>query len=823
MKSPVFLLLIYGCFLNSASAQTELNPDKKEVAASFTKIPPLIDGILDEPAWMTAPSADGFVQNRPNPGEAPSQKSDVRILYDDQGIYLGAMLYDTQADSIQKELSERDGLGNTDWFGIIIDAYRDGINGFGFLVTASNIQFDTKYSTFGEDSGWDAVWESNVTITDDGWVVEMRIPFSALRFPDTEAQVWHLNYVRSIARLGEKSFWSEVDPQVDGFLNQAGYLKGIENIKPPPRLQATPFIAVYGQQHHDVSSDPVNTYGRSISGGMDVKWGLSDAFTLDMTLIPDFGEAQSDNQVLNLSPFEVQFDENRPFFTEGTELFNKGNLFYSRRIGGQPIDYYEVTDNYTEDEIISNPAQSQLYNATKVSGRTTKGLGVGFFNATSGRTYARVKTAEQGEMDVLTDPLTNYNVLVLDQNLANNSYATLINTTVMRESDAYDANVTGTDFLLRNKSNTYSIGGRAALSQKYHTDQTDLGHTVALRLRKTSGNLQAGLNYLEESDTYDPNDLGFLSNNNERSFSGFIEYNQYESFGKFNRGGIGLFSAYNRLYAPSAFTRWNVNVWTWAESKNFWNFNVWGNISPGKRFDYFEPRHDGRVWEKSGGGNLGFWMGTDSRKKLRLTLNSGVWSAFEPAWHELWGRVGARYRFNDRFNMNLNLRKSFDRNDPGYVNDEEVTVTDPESQEEYTQTDILFGKRDRNTIELSYRANYTFDANMTLSFRLRHYWSSVAYNSFHLLSEEGHLLDTDYNESHDGDFDAFNIDLVYRWRFAPGSDIFVVWKNSMYSSSDFVPNNYFNNLDGLFQNPQDNSLSVKLIYFLDYASLVGQR
>lgn len=817
MKSQLFLYLFFLPLLMYAS--DPIDPDKKALQASVTQEVPIIDGVLDDPAWLTALPASDFIQNRPAPGQPANVRTEVRILYNDVGIYVGAMMYDDDPSQIQKELSERDNLANTDWFGIVIDAYRDGINGFGFIVSASNVQFDTKYSTFGEDEGWDAVWQSKVNINSEGWVAEMMIPYSALRFPETEEQTWHMNFVRSTAKTQEKSFWNEVDPQVAGFLNQAGYLTGLKNIASPVRLQATPFVAVYGQQYRDASAEKVNTYGHSFSGGMDVKWGLSDAFTLDMTLIPDFGEAQSDNQVLNLSPFEVRFNENRPFFTEGTELFNKGGLFYSRRIGGRPVDYYTVFDNYDEDNILSNPQQSQLFNATKISGRTAKGLGVGFFNATSGETYARVIDEELGEMNILTDPLTNYNVLVLDQNLPNNSYATLINTTVIRDGDAYDANVTGTDFLLRNKSNTYSIGGRAALSQKYFPGQTDLGHTAALRLRKTSGKIQAGLNYTEESDTYDPNDLGFLFNNNERSFGGFLEYNQFEPFGRFNRAGGGLFAGYNRLYQPNVYTSWRLNTWIFAESKSFWNYNIWINVSPSKNYDYFEPREEGRVWQLPSSGRAGFWVGSDRRKRVRISMDANYWTATEDQWRNVNGEINLRFRVNDRLNFNLGVEESYQNNDAGYVNSAEVEVVDPVTGATSIENEIYFGRRDRKTIETFFRANYAFDANMTLGCRMRHYWSTVEYKRFHLLNEKGALVDTDYTGDHNNDFDAFNIDLVYRWRFAPGSDIFVVWKNSLFSEAGEVSPDYFRNLDGLFQAPQSNSVSIKVIYFLDYASL----
>lgn len=811
-------LLILPLF--SQSALPDLN--KKEVVATRINTAPKIDGRLDDEIWLDAKSTSNFTQQEPNPGGQPSQKTEVSILYDNYGIYIAARLYDSHPDSIQKELSERDNLGNTEWFGVFIDAYQDGINGFGFIVTPSNVQFDTKYSTFGEDENWDGVWESNVSINSEGWVAEMRIPYSAIRFPNTQAQKWHINFGRKIARTQEKNWWSEINPEVTGFLNQFGYLTGIENIVPPLRLQATPFIAVYGQQHHDKNADPVNTYGHSFNGGMDVKWGLSDAFTLDMTLIPDFGEAQSDDKVLNLSPFEVRFDENRAFFTEGTELFNKGGLFYSRRIGGRPINYWEVEDEY-EGRIKSNPQQAQLYNATKISGRNTNGLGIGFFNATSARTYAEIEDDESGDKEVLTDPLTNYNVLVLDQNLKNNSYATFINTTVLREGDFYDANVTGTEFLLRNKANTYAIEGTAALSQKYYTDETDLGHRFAVSVSKTSGKFRANLDYNEESDTYDPNDLGFLRANNERSFSGSVSYRKFEPFGAFNAAGGGVYAEYNRLYAPSRYTDWGINSWVWAESKNFWNFNIWGYVSPSTNYDYFEARTDGRVFKRPGSGNAGFWMGTDSRKKFRLTLNGGFWSAMEPNWNELWGNVGLRYRASDRLSFWTNISKSNEKNDVGFVDSEEVDVIDPITGETTTRKDIFFGKRDRETVAVAFTTNYSFNANMNLSLRLRHYWSTVTYNSFHLLNEEGNLANTDFTGDFDNDYDAFNVDLVYRWRFAPGSDIYVVWKNSLESDQSVVSENYFKNLNGLFDEAQNNSLSLKIIYFLDYASLTKKR
>lgn len=815
MKMNIFLVALCMLFSCVLSAQT-LDSLKKQVSAFRTTKPITIDGVLSEEDWQQAAPAADFIQHQPVFKSAPSQPTVAKIMYDNTGLYLGIRCYDTQPDSILKELSQRDNLGNTDWAGIFIDTYRDGINGVGFIVTPANVQFDAKYSTFGEDEGWDAVWESKTSITPDGWIAEIKIPYSAIRFPKEDNQVWHINFMRMIKRKQERSTWNPLDPQLNGLLNQSGYLTNIKNIKSPVRLQATPFVAVYGELYHDRNNDPKNSYGRSITGGMDVKYGINDAFTLDMTLIPDFGQAQSDNKVLNLSPFEVQFVENRQFFTEGTELFNKGGLFYSRRIGGTPVNYGKAYDNLQEgEEVIENPEVPQLFNATKISGRTSKGLGIGFFNATSGETFATIRNAEGSERRIQTDPLTNFNVFVLDQNLKNNSFVTLINTTVLRNGGEYDANVTGGVFSLRNKKNSYSVEGDVALSQKYFTTNTDLGHSYSLRLRKTSGPLFAGVGYNEDSDTYDPNDLGFLNNNNNQNAFIYVEYNQAKPFGKFNRGGFGMEHNYERLYNPSRYASYGLNFYVYGQTKGFWDLNVFSYHEPFITYDFFEPRTPGRYYRFPTNNNYGLFVGTDTRKKLRLALEGNFRNFSETGRHRLNMYFSPRYRVNDKLNFQLNVGPSFWTKDIGFVNNLTDETTGNES--------IILGTRDRTTVEATLSSAYNFNEKMALTFRMRHYWSKVEYERFNLLEANGTLAATDYSSNHDTDYDAFNIDMIYRWRFAPGSDLYIIWKNAIYQFEEQAEINYFHNLDGLTRAPQSNSLSLKIIYFLDYNNFVKHK
>lgn len=818
-----FALVCTACFFH-LSAQPDLDLNKKQIKAMRTTADLEIDGVLDEETWIDVPYATGFVTQQPNPGLKPSQKTHVKIVYDNEAIYVGAMMYDTKPDSILQELSQRDQFGNTDWFGIFIDPYRDGINGVSFIVTPAGVQFDAKYSDFGEDSNWDAVWESQTAINAEGWVAEFKIPYSAIRFPKTETQTWHVNFGRLIQREQQKSFWSEIDPQKQGFLNQAGYLMGIKDVKSPFRLQATPFIAVYGEQYVDKNAEDGKTtsYGHSFNGGMDIKYGISDAFTLDMTLIPDFGEAQSDNRVLNLSPFEVRFDENRQFFTEGIELFNKGGLFYSRRVGGRPLNAGKVGDQLQEgEEIIDNPSTSQLYNATKISGRTKKGLGIGLFNAISGRTFATVRNAQGEERRVETDPLTNYNVFVLDQNLKHNSYVTFINTNVFRSGSNYDANVTGTVFSLRNKANSYALNGSAKLSQKYHTDNTDLGYAYNLELNKTSGNLRFGLEYNVESDNYDPNDLGFIFNNNERSVSLFLNYNFFKPFLFFNRGEMGFWNGYSRLFNPDVFTDYGTEFWFWGQTKGFWNINIWGGVQPFLSYDYFEPRTPGRYYQMPTNKNIGFWVGSDSRKKLRLSLNGRFSEAGEEGRNRWYLSLSPRYRFSDKLSMSLSTETSQSYNDVGFVNKITRDIVDNEQPKSNDQ--IIFGVRDQMLVENVYNASLNFNNAMNLTFRMRHYWTKVKYDRFALLNDDGTLGHTNYSDNHNTSFNAFNIDMVYRWRFAPGSDIYVIWKSAILGANDEVEASYFDNVNRLFDNPQSNSISMKIIYFLDYVNVFNAK
>jgi len=801
MKKALSILLLLICFQSFAEEQRSMN-------AFRTNKAPKIDGDLSDEAWKNSEPAGNFIQRSPNPGRPSSKKTEVKIIYDDIAIYIGAMMYDEKPDSILRELTTRDNEANADLFGLVIDTYNDDQNAYGFFVSAAGVQIDARYSSgSNQDFYWDAVWYSSVKVNEQGWVAEFKIPYAALRFPKTNEQNWGINFIRKIRRTREDSFWNEVKPQVSGFVNQFGNILGISNIQAPLRLSVTPYVSAYLENYpYNEKGKSNNSY--SINGGMDIKYGINESFTLDMTLVPDFGQVQSDNRVLNLSPFEVQYNENRQFFTEGTELFNRAGLFYSRRIGGQPLNYYAPYYALNEGEFIKhNPASSQLINATKVSGRTKNNLGIGIFNSTSKPMFAILSDSLGNTRKLETNPLTNYNILVFDQALKNNSYISLINTNVTRNGEAYDANVTGTEFKLVNKKNTYAIKGDGSLSQLYYADSTPvLGYKYSIYSGKISGKWQYGANAVVKSDKYNINDLGILFQNNTLETYVSVSYNIFTPVWRINNLRAEIGTGYSRLYKPGML--WNYNIWgdAYCNFRNFLSMGGGFNLEPIITYDHWEPRITGRYYEYPKDYLGYYWFSSDYRKKFALDARVRY------RYFEENNRYNIAFGFSPRYRVNNKLAFVYDFDRDYYNDDIGFVYYNAEADK------INFGRRNLLTIQNTLNIDYKFTHKMALSFRARHYWSKANYKQYYVLSDLGKLYDdSQYDRNSNVNFNAFNIDLVYRWRFSPGSEMSIVWKNSIYTFGRTIENSYSKNADAMFNSPQTNSFSIKLLYYIDYS------
>ena len=353
-----FIILFYILFQFNAVAQINLNP--KSIHALKISLQPTIDGVLDESLWKNAETAKDFVMFRPGIGtnEPQGKKTEVKVMYDDEAIYFGALLYDDDIKNIPLESATRDNFGQTDWFGIMLNPLNDGQNDTEFFIQATGNQGDAKATINDEDFSWSAVWESAVKLDDEKWVVEVKIPYAALRFSNEKVQTWGLNFHRRMQNTKEQYTWNPIDKTIGNLQQYAGIIYGIENISPPTRLSFFPYTSSSYSIYNGENNFDTNF-------GMDVKYGISESFTLDATLIPDFGQTAFDNLTLNLGPFEQQYSEKRAFFTEGTELFSKGNLFYSRRVGNSPSTQIEESDLDTNEEIISEPYDVKMLNALK--------------------------------------------------------------------------------------------------------------------------------------------------------------------------------------------------------------------------------------------------------------------------------------------------------------------------------------------------------------------------------------------------------------------------------------------------------------------------
>lgn len=809
---PLFLLF----FFISAHAQDST----KKFIAVRTSSAPRIDGLLDDDAWKNIPAVSDFIQALPTEGEKVSQKTEIKIIYDDAAIYVGAMMYDVSPDSILQELGNRDDDGlNADKFRVVIDPYNSQLDAYEFGVYASGVQTDMRFS----DITYNAVWQSAVKILKNGWSVELKIPYSAIRFPSSIIQKWGLQLTRDVRRTREFDQWCLTPADKANPQKFWGTLEGISDIKPPLRLSLTPYVSGYYETAPAYNPDGTYNYANSFSynAGADLKYGLDERYTLDMTLLPDFGQIKSDDKVKNLSYREVNYEDNRPFFKEGTDLFNQDEVFYSRRIGKTPTLFYDVPGLIDSGEtIVKNPSQAKLLNATKISGRGNSGLGFGLFNAVTDNTYAEIKNSEGKTRKILTEPLTNYNAFVFDQQMKNSSSTHIINTNVIRSGKDYrDANVTSSGIVLRDKSNTYQFNGGGALSQLFtkndsvkniFTDQ--MGYYYFAALHKISGTWQYGIGHESMSKTYDRSDMGYQSIGNFSAIGVNFSYNRLKPWRSVLRSFNSLnahYSYYNDNRRPSDLS-FNLN--SFVLFKSYLSIFGGGGFAPFSNYDYNEPRVEGRYFRTAQYWFAYMGVSTDYRKKLAfdLNINTSNWIPNNihdfPQGQGLGFEVKPRIRISDKLSVFCGLNYNFDPFNPGFVDSTGGVIT--------------FGARKLNTYITTLSAKYIFKNDLSFTLNGRHYWNTGEYIHYYTLLGNGLLAaNTTYTENNNFSYNAFTLDATFSWQFAPGSIFSVVYKNVIDNEGFLLPKNYADNFSQTFQLPQTNSISIKVLYYLDYQQI----
>ncbi|WP_395060700.1 DUF5916 domain-containing protein [Flavobacterium sp.] len=805
LRSAILFILLSNNILFGQD-NTSLK-EKKKLNTILSNENISIDGELNEAIWQKTEAATSFIMFEPDNGKpiAENKKSDVKIIYDNEAIYIGAMLYDDEPNKIMKEITQRDDDGSSDFFGVSLNGYNDGQQEFRFYVTAAGVQLDcNSNSQTGEDFSWDAIWESKTKITDKGWIVEMKIPYSALRFSKENIQIWGINFLRQIRRDRQLYTWTHIDNKKGTFEQQAGELYGIENIKTPTRLFFFPYASVY------VSNDKKNGTKTELKGGLDIKYGINDAFTLDAILVPDFGQTALDNQILNLGPFEQQFNENRPFFTEGTDLFNKGDLFYSRRIGGKPsLRRGRLNqEKETNETIYEYPTKVNLLNALKISGRTKGGLGIGFLNAITEKTEATLlDTLSQTKRKVIIEPIANFSILTLDQRFNKNSSVSLVNTNVTRNGHFKDANVTALVWDLNTTKNTFNLSGDFKYSNvnEYKKLEDRKGYNTSLNFAETSGKIRFNVGAKYVSKKYDNNDLGINFQTNYSSIFGNINYRMLkpsENLNAFRLNG-NVYTEYENITGKLQSFNLNTNYHFTTKKNN--GFGVGFNSKPVNTYDFYSPGREERYVTIPK--NYGIWAyySSNYNKKLAIDINPYYTEYFEGNRMEYGISFGPRYRLNNKISFRLNYDFNKQNSDRGQV--------------DYQGDDIIYAQRDVNSSTLGLSTKYALNNKMTINVNARYYWSYVQNDKFFSLQPNGELSDTNYTNSLNQDFNTWNIDCAYSWWIAPGSQLNMLYRNTSangLSEIQYINKNVSHNFNSLFGDKLQHTFSISLRYFLDY-------
>ena len=780
---------------------------RKNALAKRVTDTPIIDGVLNDNAWVTAETNSDFYMLRPsNVGPArSSHPTTVKIVYDDEAVYFAASMLDPDGKNIASEISQRDEFyeKKTDFIGISLNPYNDDINFLSFIVTSAGTIADMKsVRDYDEgDSNFDAVFDAKVSKDDNGWYAEFKIPYSALRFPKKEIQTWGLNFYRRIFNLNEIYTWNYVDRSVGSYSEYLGNLNGIQNIDPPTRL----FFYPYSQVNSELYKG--NT-GTGFSAGMDIKYGINEAFTLDATLIPDFGQVKFDDVELNLSPFEQQFDEKRAFFTEGTELFDRGGVFYSRRIGGDldvnPEDYLQ--DN---ESVLSSDNSIDLINAIKVSGRTDNKLGIGFFNAITKKTTAILQDSiTQNQREVTLEPLTNYNIVVLDQQLKNNSSITFLNTSVNRNSNFRNAIVSTLNLDYRTKKNNYRIEGSVLRSDiKENGNSTD-GYKTTFKINKTKGNFRWMTGVWTTDENYNQDDMGISRWYNNQNVFANISYEIFNPTKYFNQFELKLSVRHGRRYTPSIKRNNNYEAELFFETNKLFKNRLEVELRTLNK-DFFEPRVDGLFVLKPKEFGFRYDLDSDNTKDFVYAIELNALKSIDEFYGEENKKIGfaagLNYKISERLNTSLGIGVSKEEDDLGYAGNE--------------GPDVIIGIRDVKINQAVFDMIYNVDSYKEIALEFRNYWSSVNYKRYYSLQENGignSIVAYPFDENPNANFNIWNLDLSYNWRFAPGSSATILYRNQIYSNDDQSLISYTESLDNLFGKDIGHQFSIRINYFLDY-------
>ena len=851
--------------------------EKRTYQTSFTNKSPDIDGLLTDEVWQQVDWSSDFTQREPIDGGAPTHETAIKILYDDRNIYVAARCFDDEPDKIVKRMSRRDGFEG-DWVEVNIDSYHDLRSAFSFTGTVSGVKGDEFITQDGGnwDTNWNPIWSFKTQIDSLGWTAEFAIPLSQLRFDKGTDQIWGIQFTRRDFRNESRSNW-QYNPKNSGYWVSAfGELHGIKNIKPKRQIEIQPYVLGQYTSSKEIEGDPFHDGEDSkFTVGLDGKIGVTNDLTLDFTVNPDFGQVEADPAALNLDGFEVFFEERRPFFVENRSLFNynisnsnaggaydSDNLFYSRRIGAAPHRNIFLGP----DQFVDAPDFTSILGAAKFSGKTNKGLSIGVLESVTQKELARVSG---GLPDQVVEPLTNFGVIRLQQDFnEGNTVLGVIGTGVNRDIKddelefLHDAAYSGGIDLLHQWNNkkwrlnasfvsSRVEGSTQAITRTQRSfahgfNRPDADHVdvdeSATSLSGTGGNInvgkygsrmqfQGGLTY--RSPGLELNDIGFLRNGDEINQYFWAGYRWNQPFSIFRSLGVN-FNQWSRwdFSGQHLYQAFNVNMRS--DFNNFWSFRIGMN---------FETVDISNTWLRSGPsfrkpeGFGGFMnLGTDSRKKIRFSLNVNGGKGYDNASNSITISPSFNFQLSDAINSSLSLSMTRSNREDQYVSTRQTDFG----------TRYLVGEILRKTVSLTLRLSYNITPDLTLQYYGQPFISRGDYSDykyvkdplgksvgdrFYYYSEnqlqysEGlnaYIVDEDRDGAIDYtisnpnfDFVQFRSNFVARWEYKAGSEIFLVWsQGSSAFERDINPSLGQSLRSNLWDDSLTNTFLVKLTYRL---------
>jgi hypothetical protein len=873
MKSLLITMVMVIVVTSTAFGQT---PEKKRYKATFISSPPVIDGLINEDVWKSGEWIDDFTQYEPYNGQKPSQRTEFNILFDDDNIYVGIKSFDLSPDSIVKRLTRRDQVDG-DMVGIAFDSFHDLRTGFLFGTSVAGVKFDQMFTNDGdnEDNTWDPNWWVGTSVDGTGWIAEMKIPFSQLRFEKGSTEVWGLEVFRTIYRSQEMSFWQHIPKDSPGLIHLFGEMSGIEKVKPRKIFDVTPYGVAKLEAFEKEAGNPFRENGRKpgASAGIDAKIGITNNMTMDLTINPDFGQVEADPSVVNLTAYETFYEEKRPFFIEGNNITNFGlgigdggigndGLFYSRRIGRRPQGQPDVDKDEWYAEV---PNYTSILGAAKLTGKSKDGFSIGIVEAVTAEEKAEIDTVGGERIFQTVEPLTNYFVGRVQKDI--NEGNTIIGGIITSTNRVLDTNLDdfmhkgaysgGIDFTqyFKEKSWMFNINGAfstvtgtkeaISMTQKssaryfqrpdknyavYDPERTSLtGSGGRMEIGKLNGHWHFLGALLWKTPGFETNDIGYIREADQLLTILWAGYNQWEPKKFYRRYNIN-FDVYGGLNFGGEWIAKGLEANGNISFKNYWGAFTGGSINLSSLSSGM--LRGGPMMKMPGEFNYRIGFSTDDRKKLVFEVFNGINGGFGNSSFSYNTEVGISVKPTNYLRISLSPGYSISYDELQYVSTRKYGVDNR----------YIFGYIDRKTVSASLRINLNLSPDLTVQYWGQPFVASGKYSKYKYITnpladeysnrfseytqdqifqgDGKFLIDEDRDAIMDYEFGDrnFNVqeflsNLVIRWEYNPGSSVYVVWSQNRSGFNDSGNLNLGQDLGNLFDGDVNHPYNVFLIKF----------